>query len=112
MESAIIFMTVIIALSFLLTTLVLIGHLSLKRNNNAETQHIELDQIGSYYLASLQDKFNFDDVDYRAALTEKGYSIETASTQLTVKRGETVVLYIVTENREPIVWRYSAPPEP
>ena len=111
MESAIVFMTVILALSFLLTTLILMGHLNLTRNSEAETQRLELDQIGAYYLASLAEKFDFDNDDYRAGLTEKGYSItEKTVTQLTVRRGGTVVLSITVDgDKKPTSWRYSAP---
>ena len=109
-ESAIAFMTVILALSVLLTTLVLSGHLNLDYKDRASNQRLELDQLGTYYVArikdpSLESKFH----DYMISLEEKGYSVTTSSS-LTVKLGDDTVLYITADGSgNPTAWRYSEP---
>ena len=120
-ESALIFMIVILSLCFLLTTLALLGHYRINRDNAQLARRIEAEQIGTYYVAYLtEDEYD----DFGTYLANKSLSfdnytlVETADEDLytlTVKRGEaeTVVLYISAQRSGDEVtllsWRTSSP---
>ncbi len=107
LENTLLFMMIIFSLCFLIASFALIGHYQGKIENIKITQRIELDQIGEEYLASVKDpSVAFDNESYG------GYTcdVNAENRTLTVKNGETVVLYVKANSYgDPIIWRYSQP---
>ncbi len=107
LENTLLFMMIIFSLCFLIASFALIGHYQGKIENIRITQRVNLDQIGEDYLESVKNSStDFDSEGY------DGYTCEVneGDRTLTVKNGETVVLYVKADSSgNPEVWRYSQP---
>ena len=115
LENAIMFMMVIFALCILIATLTLIGHYQKEIEVVTLNNKLELDQIGESFCEHIaNDKkaedFVFNPSDYGLDSYNKNYDCDPKNNTLTVKAGNTVVLYVaVNEDGIPTVWRYSEP---
>lgn len=99
MESAILFMLIIFSLCTLLCAVTLTGHYQTKLDKTLTENKVKLDQIGENFLAG------------KTVSSTGKYTVTTGSDNtLTVKQGDTVVLYIKKgSDGKPVCWRYSAP---
>lgn len=98
-ESAIIFMIIIFSFCALLSSLTLWGHYQTKLDNTVLLNKVTVEQIGEDFLSgATQDE-----------LTTKyeNYAITLSENILTVKRSDTVVLYVEKDDAGTLIcWRY------
>lgn len=106
MESAILFMVVLLSFSILLTTVVLGAHTRVKASEKLMQNRIEIEQIGEYFVSDTEESGQFEDSvqngGYTATVTDGGNILTLKS-----KNG-TPVLYIEKNSAgKVLVWRYN-----
>lgn len=103
MESAILFMLVVLMLGMLLTGVIMSTHLRVKLNDTMLTREITIEQIGEDFVAG-KDLTQID--DYSVSITEAdGNRILTLKNKSETK----VLLYVeIPQNSNtPTVWKYT-----
>ena len=98
-ESAIIFMIIIFSFCALLSSLTLWGHYQTKLDNTVLLNKVTVEQIGEDFLSGATQEY----------LTTKyeNYAITLSENILTVKRSDTVVLYVEKDDAGTLIcWRY------
>lgn len=106
LESAILFMVMVFSFCFLLTSLALFGHYSVKLQQIKAEIDVEIEQIGEDFVYS---RLNGEDFGVSDEINDK-YEISTTETTLkiTTKKG-TDLLYVVVENGNITQWVTSPP---
>ena len=105
LESAILFMLVVATLATLLAGAVMISHLRVRLNGKNVENEILIEEIGEKF-RYIQSQDGLGDLgEYTSEVEFTDFENKT----LTLKKGETVVLYIKIENDRVIKWQYSKP---
>ena len=107
MESAVLFMLVMFMFGFLLTGIAMTAHLRVKVNNSILSREMEIEQIGENFVYMSESDFsthiNSFNNKYTATVGTNG-----DNKTLTLKRKETIVLYVEVDTTQNIkVWKYS-----
>lgn len=116
-ESAILFMLVIMSVSILLTSVVMSAHTGVRIGKNEMENRLKLEQLGDAFVAYIpvvNDTFEEldDELSNMADQISEGADAEISAdgSVLTVKnRAEKTILYIEKSGTQVITWRYSAP---
>ena len=116
-ESAILFMLVIMSVSILLTSVVMSAHTGVRIGKNEMETRLKLEQIGDAFVAYIpvvNDTFEEldDELSNMADQISEGADAEISAdgSVLTVKnRAEKTILYIEKSGTQVITWRYSDP---
>jgi len=114
MESALIFMTVVMCLSMLLTTGIAFVHTRVKTDSKQYQNRLVLDQIGEYFVANegqlVQIIFDQYENAYVPTITMNN---ENKILALTKQGSDKIILYIEKDSANNVIqWRYSAPEQP
>ena len=113
-ESAILFMIIVFSFGFLLTGVAMTAHLRVKLNDSLLSREMEIEQIGENFVS-------MSETDFQTYLAGKNYThtlgenSETKIKTFTLKRNNSVVLYIeytieyTEENSQKNVkvWKYT-----
>ena len=110
MESAILFMLVILMLGLLLTGVIMHTHLRVKLNNTQLSREITIEQIGENFVNLDKTAFETSLAEYTDYTATTAYN-ENEKNTLTLTRGKSVVLYIEvrTADKAVLCWQYSVP---
>lgn len=109
-ESAILFMLIVFMFGFLLTGVAMVSHLRVKVNDTLLKREMEIEQIGENFVYMDKDAFDqyLKDKNYTVSLGENN---ETNHKTFTLKRNDSVVLYIeyieLDSQKNVKVWKYS-----
>ncbi|MBR2320822.1 MAG: hypothetical protein IKA57_01655 [Clostridia bacterium] len=111
MESAVLFMFVVLMLGMLLTGVAMLTHLRVKVNNTALTREIAIEQIGDNFVHGTAEFENLTDGDhtidnYVAAITTEGDGTRI----LTLKtKNDKLLLHVEVpkDSTTPSVWKYT-----
>ena len=110
LESAILFMVVVLMLGMLLTGVIMSTHLRVKLNDTLLTREITIEQIGENFVTMSETDFKKSEMNNYAPTTT--YETDKKTLSLATQGGK-VVLYIevtTADNSNSVTcWRYSAP---
>ena len=101
-EQAMVFLIVIFAFCALLTSLTMYGYYQTKLDNTVLLNRVNAEKIGEDFLAGATQE--------ELTTNYENYACIVSDNILTVKRGESVVLYVEKdESGNLLCWRYSLP---
>ncbi len=103
LESAILFMLTLSALSILLITVVLSAQYAATASDRQTAARLELDQLGEYFVSGMNE------TELQSKTDKYTCDIDDVNNTLTLTRSGKVALYIKLDGQEVIKWQYSAP---
>lgn len=110
-ESAILFMLIVFMFGFLLTGVAMVSHLRVKVNDTLLKREMEIEQIGENFVYMSETDFQtyIENKNYTVSLGENN---ETNHKTFTLKRNDSVVLYIeyieLDSQKNVKVWKYTS----